>query len=739
MIRVLIRKGANFEELFQTIDMEGRGIIEKDHFVSFIKEFGLPFRSKDIFSFTHKYSVSDEHMDYEAFLQEIVINIEPFVEREEIFGGLQLEVGLSSSGNIMRNLYRMLIDSKNRLEKSVDDIYRMFSCWDHSGKRTVTSTQFFRVLSQLHVTFSDQEQDFIVDLLDASSEGKINFDALLNYCFEYASDDDAAQVSGGGSQQYVQVDGGDVSVVSIEGGSLAAASAADVRSVSSGNAMRRPHTAAAFRSNMNGNDYDNYQDDADSYTNSFGMSSPVGAVGCCLTQSGSSPQRPALRRPLTASARVVHNGYDGKVKNIDNIGESNHISRRPKSWQRDDGHNFILDISSGSDNEDNMSPPSDRWIHGRRMHSGQDMQSVTNERDSYGDSYRYDVEDTQERNDNSSYNHITTDSSLHPQRRNYGQKSKKKQFEVQKDYVHNVLESLRNVVIVHHNQHGLNLREIFHLFDKRGIRYIDAGDLMKTSFEFKIDISYEVSKACVQEIALGGVDRISFSEFAVWITDPEHRVLEKNVQIQISEQLEQQGREYQYLIYRVLSQGDESDAHNNNALSLPATCGLVSVNAFVEALKTIGLKIDEVDIDRIILRFDTHGTNQCSVSRFIRMAQSNIYWKNAMEALAYHEEAVEEAQVVRQRMHSGNRRAISTHFNDETLDMAEYLGIRVLSEPHVLWIVNKAIKSPLPQDWTIHQDKDGRTFFFNATTQVTRWDHPSDPGIRKLRDRHRKR
>jgi hypothetical protein len=240
---------------------------------------------------------------------------------------------------------------------------------------------------------------------------------------------------------------------------------------------------------------------------------------------------------------------------------------------------------------------------------------------------------------------------------------------------------------------------------------------------------------------LDGVDRVSFSEFAIWITDPDHIALQTNIQIQIAEQLEQQGREYQYLIFRVLSQGHATDATHNDPSKLspsPATCGLVSVGAFVEALQTIGLKLSDADITRTILRFDTHGSNQCSVSRFMRMAQNNMHWKDTLETLAFHEEAVEEAQVVRHRLHSSNRRAIPANIDEETLDMAEYLGIRVLSEPHLLWIVDEAIKAPLPANWTIHQDNDGRTFFYNTNTHSTRWDHPADPELRKLRDHHRK-
>ena len=48
---------------------------------------------------------------------------------------------------------------------------------------TVTATQFLRVLARLHVELSDQDQDFLVELLDTNAMGRIEFESLLNFCF----------------------------------------------------------------------------------------------------------------------------------------------------------------------------------------------------------------------------------------------------------------------------------------------------------------------------------------------------------------------------------------------------------------------------------------------------------------------------------------------------------------------------------------------------------------------------
>ena len=710
MLRILIRKGINFEDYFQSIDRSGSGVILKENFITVVKEFGLPFATKELAGFAQKFSVSDEHMDYEAFLQEVVSNDDQAVDSANRYEGSRSQLVGETCRKTLRNMYNMIYESTARLAKTTDDIYRMFSRWDYDGCRAVTSTQFFRVLSLLHVTFSDQDQDFIVELLDTNNEGKINFDALLNYCFCSWSHDDLAHECGVGSHQQQNSEGGDVSVVSIDGGSFACGtiSAADVRSVTSGNLAKRPHTAAAFRRNFV--EHDEKLDDLDSYMNSDGVSSPIGNYEFLQ----SPPLKTVERRPLTAFARVVHNSCDRHV---------NSVERSDKLL--DDGQNFIHDVSSGSDDEDCV------------IHRNEYMKHCSTDQGS-------NIESLMNYNRNKTHHDMSADIATNVENEKMRDEVTTRYTVVNGEsqnyhtYICNVLATLRKAIIVRVNQQGLNIQEVFDVFDKRCMRYIDAGDFMKSCAEFKIDISYATSKSAVGKIALDGSDKISFSDFAVWVTDPEYEVLEKNVQHQLADHLEQQGREYQYMIYRFLSESGTSDSgalRSNNKTSSP---GLVSVHEFTVFLKTLGLNLPDVDVDRIVLKFDTHGTGQCSVSRFVRMFQSSSCWKAALETLTYHEEAVEEAEVVRQRKRSTHRRAISTNLDDDVLDMAEYLGIRVLSEPHLLWIVHDAIMAPLPDDWTIHQDKDGRTFFYNSTTQSTRWDHPLDPEFRKLRDYHRK-
>ena len=77
----------------------------------------------------------------------------------------------------------MLLDSVQSLGKQVEDVYSMFARWDNEGSGTVTATQFLRVLARLHVHLSDDDQDFLIELLDANAQGRVNFESLLSFCF----------------------------------------------------------------------------------------------------------------------------------------------------------------------------------------------------------------------------------------------------------------------------------------------------------------------------------------------------------------------------------------------------------------------------------------------------------------------------------------------------------------------------------------------------------------------------
>lgn len=155
-----------------------------------------------------------------------------------------------------------------------------------------------------------------------------------------------------------------------------------------------------------------------------------------------------------------------------------------------------------------------------------------------------------------------------------------------------------------------------------------------------------------------------------------------------------------------------------------------------------------------------HGTEMCSVTRFIRMIQTSEAWRQAEKILSYQEEAAEEAEYLRQQLRL--RRSLQSNnssgggsrsedgsipypaeladlpdLSEELISICEYLGIRVLSEQNMLWIAADALKAPLPVSWTAQKDANGRTFFYNHLTNQSKWEHPLDPHFRKLRDKYR--
>mmetsp|Transcript_530 Transcript_530/g.941 ORF Transcript_530/g.941 Transcript_530/m.941 type:complete len:1347 (+) Transcript_530:93-4133(+) len=803
MIRVLVRKGLNLDELFGNVDFDGRGIIEKDQFVGIIRNLGLPCAYKDIMSFVQRYAVSSQQIDYDAFINEAVREAVHSLDGEDSLEGSASGPAISSpSSNAVVELKRMLIDSKNRLHKSYDDIYRMFSKWDSSGRGMVTITQFFRVLAQLHVVFNDRDQDFIAELLDSDGKGKVDFEALLSYCFT-PSEDDTSSPRQEGTNGTGGTGDGDESLSL--GGSTAVGTAVsgEARS-SSGMPGRRPRTASAFR----GQAAYSYHDDGDSYTGGTSHEHGAASPGVPGHLSQPSPGHRSQRRPLTASARVLHGEYRARDKTPNGGG------RRPQSAKRslsEDTQGFILDIPSGDEEDEILMREGDdgtashtlelvspesvpRHVYGppfgadtRHQQTADyyyepsygDMRSQPIEyesgipdssvpysrRDSgraprkdsdlYDEPVYVDMRPSKARRNGSSTedipSHLPIDNSTQAVSRGSSGDQCDNHERLPDSRATGSIESAETALrkaVLEKEQHRKCLRDIFAMFDQKFVRFFDSRDLQTASESaFGLQFGPITSNGLVRRMAVEGYDRVSYSDFVTFVRDPEYKILEDKLQQRIADQLEQQGREYQYLLFTVLSQegaptsavtSGDSEPDQSVKNSSPNS-GLVSASSFGNSLKKLGLQLSPTEIERIVTKFDTHGTGMCSVSRFMNMLQNSEHWKFALDTLAYHEEAAEECQVVRQRMKSNARHAINTEFDEETLEMAEYLGIRILSEPHLLWIVSEAIKAPLPEGWSVHQDKQGRTFFFHAPSNSTRWDHPLDPHFRKLRNDGRKR
>jgi len=294
------------------------------------------------------------------------------------------------------------------------------------------------------------------------------------------------------------------------------------------------------------------------------------------------------------------------------------------------------------------------------------------------------------------------------------------------------LATVREMVIGRYRL-GKSLMEIYQHFDRKGKSYFDAQDFMRATSDLRIETTERVASIAILQIALDGVDKVSFGEFKLFIVDSDHEQLEKKVQQQLAHQLEQQGRSFQSRLYQIFWEEDEAKAGKK---TLAAQSGMVGTPAFVASLSSLGLRLSASETERLVFRFDVHGKGACSVTRFLRMAQSSYAWRLAEKSLAIQEEAQEEAANVKRQLRETGECAVPGA-TEELVAMAEYLGIRVISEQHLLWIAADALRAPLPVSWSAQKDSRGRTFFYNHISNQSRWDHPLDPHFRNLRDKYR--
>ncbi|KAJ1402602.1 hypothetical protein B484DRAFT_405367, partial [Ochromonadaceae sp. CCMP2298] len=240
MLRTLVRRGLPLEAFCGQRDPAGRGLMPRKLFYSMLRAIGLPFSSRELQDVLQHYAVpSSDQADYLTLLKDAGMGKEKdrdHRDRDHRDRDRDREIDLSAHARVLTHVRRMLLDAVRSLNKHQDDVYRMFARWDTQGTGTVTATQFLRVLARLHVALSDQEQDFLVELLDTDAMGRVDFEGLLSFCFDQT--EELSPQPFGGSVDDDNA-GETVSAVSLEGNN-----SVDQKSQSSG---RRPHTATLSR------------------------------------------------------------------------------------------------------------------------------------------------------------------------------------------------------------------------------------------------------------------------------------------------------------------------------------------------------------------------------------------------------------------------------------------------------------------------------------------------------------
>ena len=212
-----------------------------------------------------------------------------------------------------------------------------------------------------------------------------------------------------------------------------------------------------------------------------------------------------------------------------------------------------------------------------------------------------------------------------------------------------ILVTVRDMVL-ERKYSGKSLREIFRHFDRSGKSVFDAKDFITATADLNIEITEVVAISAISQIALDGKDNVSYGEFAVFILDPSHHLLESQIQQCLAEQLHRRGKAFQASFHSIF--WEEDNLVNTGIVTDESlTSGMVSKRAFVSSLLKLGLKLSPTDIDRLVIRFDTHGQmDSCSATRFLRMVEKSEVWKRAETVLVNQYVAEKEACVLRSEL-----------------------------------------------------------------------------------------
>jgi Ca2+-binding EF-hand superfamily protein len=756
-------------------DPAGRGLLHKKGFIAILKSIGLPFTARELLDIAQHYLVpSSEHVDYLTFLKDAGGSAITTVIDTKLDVGSEI-VDIAHHTTVLVNVKRMLADSIRRLNKHPDDVYRMFARWDTQGTGTVTATQLLRVLAKLHVTLTEFDQDFLVELLDTDAMGRIDFESLLNFCFSEAGDGMNGNPHGSvliGGVVSSPFGGGDdtLSAVSTDGNN--STEQKSLPSIHRG----RPHTATLSRPFNESVSFQHHTvEERRTLGSGNGSTSPQHALGGS-PDSRSDLNRPrALQRPLTASAARTSTAgqfHSTSRPERDSKGRSptsNDVGRHWQAQQDVENHNSYVrerpdDVIDDEEEEEEtqvnregggrlpsvavrmanvaLKPNIDQHLdradnhreHRQQQQSSQyELVQDGNDRDDYAFSDRRDLAQTGQ----SSQEGYNVNQSNYFAESDVPSSDPVDHLEL---LAQQILSTLRDIIITRYRR-GKSLQEIFLHFDRSSKGSFDVGDFTRAASDLRIETSDRVATIAVRKIALDGKTNVCFGEFKVFVLDSDHQLLERNIQEQLAALYEQEGRGYRAWMEDVFWSEESALGDSRAGSQMDGGSGFVGRQAFASGLQKIGAVLTSSEVNRLVDRFDMSGEDMCSVPRFVRMIRESSAWQHAEKLLEYQDEAVEEAAFLREQLRNGGGGIPSGYpqLSEELINICEYLGIRVLSEQSMLWIASDALKAPLPISWTAQKDKDGRTYFYNHLSNQARWEHPLDPHFRKLRDKYRQR
>jgi len=777
MIRTLAKRGVRIEEYCRQYDSADCGMVDQSRFLKMIKNMGLPLSQKDVLEIAARYAISGSDMvDFDKLLKDSRVQDtgDVFHRRSDFGEGEGDMAEQRACTGVLPDVKRMLIDSAGSLGKTVDDVWRMFARWDNEGSGTVTSTQFLRVLARLHVNLSDEDQDFLVELLDANAQGRADFESLLSFCF--ADKDTSKSVRGqgeaggkgrssgsSGNSRSNEGQGKSSPIVApeddVENGETMSAVSIDGlheqksmgshQNNSGSDHGRRPRTATG-RDERQSRTVDRDR----SKTDSGSRRSADGRTDGIDNSREAQAKRSRPQRPLTASGRVssrqeqrrspTKNGSPGGGDkderehaevavdpgddDDDEFAELGRLADLP-AFDSVEGASFNDNTLVTEQEHEELGTPS---AHGSgRQYSGPvDPWNTTSL-----DGLTVSQDNLQIGDPESTYIGPQYVPGNPPMPMGAGNNSSSKPTEHLRELADQTLASVRDLVASRH-QTGRMLPEIFRHFDRNETGFFTAYDFMAACRDLHIEVPIEVARLAVETIAIDdpSAANVSLGEFWVFVFDKDYHKLQTLIQAQLARQLETQGRRYLGILQQIFS----VEAGKFSGERVQHQSGFVPKEVFLASLSALGLQILPADQQRLTSRFDVHGSGYCSIDRFLRTVQTSRDWTSVQANLHTLEEArIEAAELLRQ-INEGRQAPSMRGVSKEVVSMAEYLGIRPLSESHLLWIAVDALKAPLPVSWAAQSDASGRVFFYNHVTRESSWDHPLDPYFRNMRDKYRR-
>ena len=743
MVKLLDQKGLCLEDFFRFSDQEVTGRVSKNTFEKIVRKLGLPCASKDLTRILSHYSEGTklDMINYHAFLKDAHVHIKNERKQQTFVKDVpsSFQRNWITRIRVLLDVRVMLMETTSKMKKQRAFVDGMFAKWDSDMIGSITSIQLIRVLVQLRVILTEKDQDILIGLLGLTSCGRIDYKYLLEFCFPKLD----FKLNGIRNESDVQTttnleqnklpglkeNGCDSSKVvqpftavipnlsriqpmSVVGNKVEKISVPPILATSlERQALEVNQQLCDLPPLCNDNLYiDETNIDKKVHIGSGGYSEAAN-----LQRDIFAPMLDTLEQGYTmnnSKADSGENDYqdesfdvslsehdlcEGDVGSLESLEADSPLNRCQTTIS-----NCTLDSNRAID-ESNA-----KLIEIKINHEkiGSHCEVLEDENLSRTLLDGNDGVTTGCKNQSAKAFSVEVNSGIFLPSSDGVPSEKDLYMSANK-----TLATIRDMVLIRHRA-GKPLTEIFRHFDRIGKTFFDAKDFLIAAADLRIEISNKVAAVAVGIIALDGCENVCLGEFLVYILDPNHRILQDSIVKQMAEQLDKQGRVFQTLFHSLLQ--DKVKPYNRALLQ---ASGLISTRVFISSFKKLGLVLTQIDISRLVRRFDTNGSGiTCSAVRFIHMIKKSEVWKLSEGILVDHEIALNESAMLRSRLegipyssdstfqldnHSVLGMENSMGLDEDMICMAEYLGIKVISEPHLLWIVRDAVTSQLPSPWIL--------------------------------------